>query len=51
MAAGLLLLGGGLTYVALRGGWSWTLEEVQDAPPTSGRRCRCWWQGCWPISR
>jgi putative tricarboxylic transport membrane protein len=35
VAAGLLLLGGGLTYVALRGGWSWTLEEVQDAPPTN----------------
>jgi putative tricarboxylic transport membrane protein len=35
VAGGLLLLGGGLTYAALRGGWSWTLDEVQEAPPTN----------------
>ena len=37
VAGGLLLLGAGLVYVALRGGWSWTLDEVQEAPPTSWR--------------
>jgi len=37
VAAGLLLLGAGLVYTALRGGWSWGLEEVQEAPPTNWR--------------
>jgi putative tricarboxylic transport membrane protein len=37
VAAGLLLLGAGLVYVALRGGWSWTLEEMQEAPPVNWR--------------
>jgi putative tricarboxylic transport membrane protein len=37
VAAGLLLLGAGLVVSALRGGWSWTLEEVQEAPPTNWR--------------
>lgn len=37
VAGGLLLLGAGLVYVALRGGWSWQLEEVQQAPPANWR--------------
>ncbi|MCO6419345.1 tripartite tricarboxylate transporter TctB family protein [Siccirubricoccus sp. KC 17139] len=37
VAAGLLLLGAGLTYVALRGGWSYALEEMAEAPPTNWR--------------
>lgn len=37
VGAGLLALGAGLTITALRGGWSWTLEEVQEAPPTNWR--------------
>ena len=37
VAAGLLALGAGLTVSALRGGWSWTLEEVQAAPPANWR--------------
>ncbi len=37
VAGGLILLGGGLTYAALRGGWSWTMEEVQEAPPPNRR--------------
>lgn len=37
VAAGLLLLGAGLVVSALRGGWSWTLDEVQEAPPTNWR--------------
>lgn len=35
VGAGLLLLGAGLTASALRGGWSWTLEEVEAAPPAN----------------
>ena len=37
VAGGLLLLGAGLVYQALRGGWSHELEEVQDAPPVNWR--------------
>jgi len=37
VAGGLLLLGAGLVYAALRGGWSWELEGVQQAPPTNWR--------------
>lgn len=37
VGAGLLALGTGLTVSALRGGWSWALEEVQQAPPTNWR--------------
>jgi len=37
VAAGLLVLGGGLTLAALRGGWSHGLEEVQEAPPANLR--------------
>jgi putative tricarboxylic transport membrane protein len=37
VGAGLLALGVGLTIAALRGGWSWTLEEVQAAPPANWR--------------
>lgn len=37
VAALLALLGVGLTVSALRGGWSYTLEEVQDAPPANWR--------------
>ncbi len=37
VAGGLLLLGAGLAYEALRGGWSHELEEVQDAPPVNWR--------------
>ncbi|MDI3309444.1 MAG: tripartite tricarboxylate transporter TctB family protein [Acetobacteraceae bacterium] len=37
VAGGLLLLGAGLVLVALRGGWSWQLEEVQQASPTNWR--------------
>lgn len=37
VAGGLLLLGAGLVYEALRGGWSHELEEVRDAPPVNGR--------------
>lgn len=33
VAGGLILLGGGLTFAALRGGWSWALEEQVEAPP------------------
>ena len=37
IAAGLLLLGVALTIVALRGGWSDDIEELQDAPPANLR--------------
>ena len=37
VVAGLLLLGAGLVYEALRGGWSRDLEEVRDAPPVNWR--------------
>lgn len=37
VAAGLLLLGVALTIVALRGGWSDDIEELQDAPPANLR--------------
>jgi putative tricarboxylic transport membrane protein len=37
VAGGLILLGGMLLFVALRGGWSWTLEEMRDAPPANLR--------------
>jgi putative tricarboxylic transport membrane protein len=37
VGAGLLALGAGLVASALRGGWSHTLEEVQEAPPTNWR--------------
>ncbi len=37
VAAVLALLGAGLVVQALRGGWSHTLEEVQDAAPTNWR--------------
>jgi putative tricarboxylic transport membrane protein len=37
VAGGLLVLGAALSVVALRGGWSWTLEEVQEAPPPNRR--------------
>ena len=37
IGAGLLALGAALVAVALRGGWSHTLEEVRDAPPTNWR--------------
>ena len=37
VAGGLLLLGAGLVYEALRGGWSHELEEVRDAPPVNWR--------------
>lgn len=37
VAAGLLLLGVALTVVALRGGWSDDIEEMQDAPPVNLR--------------
>ena len=37
VAAVLALLGAGLVAQALRGGWSHTLEEVRDAPPTNWR--------------
>ena len=37
VGAGLLALGAGLVANALRGGWSHTLEEVQEAPPTNWR--------------
>ena len=37
VAGGLILLGGGLVSAALRGGWSWTLEEVAEAPPVNWR--------------
>jgi putative tricarboxylic transport membrane protein len=37
VAGGLLLLGAGLVYEALRGGWSHELEDVQDAPPINWR--------------
>lgn len=37
VAGGLLLLGAGLVYEALRGGWSHGLEEVRDAPPPNRR--------------
>jgi len=37
IAAGLLLLGVALTIVALRGGWSRDIEELQDAPPANLR--------------
>lgn len=33
----LLLLGAGLTYVALRGGWTHALEDADDVPPTNWR--------------
>lgn len=32
VAGGLILLGGCLLFVALRGGWSWTLDEVDEPP-------------------
>jgi putative tricarboxylic transport membrane protein len=37
VAAVLAALGAGLVVAALRGGWSATLEEVRDAPPTNWR--------------
>jgi putative tricarboxylic transport membrane protein len=37
VAGGLLLLGAGLVYEALRGGWSHELEDVRDAPPVNWR--------------
>jgi len=37
VAGGLLLLGAGLVYQALRGGWSHGMEEVRDAPPVNAR--------------
>lgn len=37
VAGGLLLLGAGLVYAALRGGWSRGLEEQADAPPVNTR--------------
>ena len=37
IAAGLQLLGVALTIVALRGGWSDDIEELQDAPPANLR--------------
>jgi putative tricarboxylic transport membrane protein len=37
VVGGLLLLGAGLVYEALRGGWSHGLEEVRDAPPANRR--------------
>jgi putative tricarboxylic transport membrane protein len=37
VAAGLLALGAGLVATALRGGWSHSLEEVREAPPTNWR--------------
>lgn len=37
IGAGLLALGAGLVATALRGGWSATLEEVREAPPTNWR--------------
>jgi putative tricarboxylic transport membrane protein len=37
VAGGLLLLGAGLVYEALRGGWSHEMEEVRDAPPVNWR--------------
>ncbi len=37
VAAVLALLGAGLVVQALRGGWSHTLEEVREAPPTNWR--------------
>jgi putative tricarboxylic transport membrane protein len=37
VAAGLLLLGLGLTVSALRGGWSHGIAELQDAPPANYR--------------
>ena len=37
VAAGLLLLGVALTIVALRGGWSRDIEELQGAPPANLR--------------
>ncbi|MCK8784115.1 tripartite tricarboxylate transporter TctB family protein [Roseomonas sp. NAR14] len=41
VAAGLLLLGCGLTASALRGGWSAALPEVREAPPPN-RRAFAW---------
>lgn len=32
-----MVIGGGLTLSALRGGWSAQMEEVRDAPPTNWR--------------
>lgn len=37
VAAGLVLIGAGLTAVALRGGWSAEMEEVVEAPPSNWR--------------
>ena len=37
VAGGLLLLGAGLVYEALRGGWSHGLEEARDASPVNWR--------------
>jgi putative tricarboxylic transport membrane protein len=37
VAAGLLLLGGGLVFAALRGGWSWALEDVAAGAPANLR--------------
>lgn len=37
VAAGLVLLGAALTAVALRGGWSRDIEELQGAPPLNLR--------------
>lgn len=33
----LLLVGGGLSYQALRGGWSHALDAAEDVPPTNWR--------------
>jgi putative tricarboxylic transport membrane protein len=38
VAGGLILLGGLLLFVALRGGWSWTLEEAQEGAPPANLR-------------
>jgi putative tricarboxylic transport membrane protein len=37
VAAGLVVLGGLLTVVAVRGGWSRDIEELQGAPPINWR--------------
>ncbi|MGG5820288.1 tripartite tricarboxylate transporter TctB family protein [Falsiroseomonas sp. HW251] len=37
VAAGLVVLGVALTVVALRGGWSHDIEELQGAPPVNWR--------------
>jgi putative tricarboxylic transport membrane protein len=37
VGAGLVGLGGGLLYQALRGGWSWALDREDPPPPTNWR--------------